>query len=118
MTKTLTLCTDEGDVVIRDSDLPLRSADLAKFRITAEELERCFAIGAELMRDVSPRDRVQPIAYEERVETALLDRGKRPDWGHRAERFERGQQYVWEVRLCGYSPLSDPLLNGPPAGRA
>ena len=82
----LDLCTEYGDVVIREDDLPIiTKADLRKWRISRRDLLRCFAEGVELMRGRSPRERVRPIACQR------LD----------------GE---WEVMLCGYSALSDPLM--------
>jgi hypothetical protein len=78
----------EGSVVIREDDLPyITRADLRKWEISRRVLHRCFAKGVELMRGRSPRDRVRPCASQ------------RPD-------------RKWEVYLCGYSSLSDPLMQG------
>jgi hypothetical protein len=80
------IATEWGDICIKEKELPtVTDADLAKLRLTREELNQLFAMGVELMRGKTVRDRVRPVAAE------TLD-------GH------------WEVRLVGYSPLSDPLM--------
>ena len=85
MANTLTLCIDEGDLELREEELPsITDQELAKFRISREELCRCFAKGTRLMQRYTEVDGVRPIAFE--------DDGK------------------WKVGICGFSPLSDPSM--------
>ena len=82
----LDLCVEDGDITIRECDLPhITNADLRKWDISRRDLMRCFAEGVELMKGATPSDRVRPIAMQR------LDSG-------------------WEVMLCGYSALTDPLM--------
>jgi hypothetical protein len=87
------LATDDGDVAIREDDLPLSKAGLKEFQISRADLERVFAVAADLMRGVKPGERVRPVADQ------TLD-GK------------------WEVRLVRYSELNDPMLHNKPLGKA
>ena len=92
----LDLAIDERDLEIREDELvSITNAGLKKLDISREELHRVFAEGVKLMRsrNVKPSDRVRPCAHQ------TLD-GK------------------WEVVLVRYSPLSDPLMQGPIEGRA
>ena len=91
----LDLAIDERDLEIREDELvSITNAGLKKLDISREELHRVFAEGVKLMRsrNVKPSDRVRPCAHQ------TLD-GK------------------WEVVLVRYSPLSDPLMQGPIEGR-
>jgi hypothetical protein len=65
----------------------ITAAELRKWDISRRDLMRCFAEGVELMKGRTPSDRVRPIA---------------------AQRLDG----VWEVMLCGYSALTDPLMQG------
>ena len=83
MKNTLSVSTAYGDVAISENELPaVTDKDLAKLRISREELHRCFAEGLKLMAGRSDSDRVRPVATE------TFD-GK------------------WVVHIVGYSPLSD-----------
>jgi hypothetical protein len=54
-----------GAVEISEDELPrLTNRELAKLRISREELHRCFAEGVKLMKGRSDSDRVRPIAVE------------------------------------------------------
>jgi hypothetical protein len=88
MTAILDLCIADGDIEIRECGLPhITAAELRKWDISRRDLMRCFAEGVELMKGRTPSDRVRPIA---------------------AQRLDG----VWEVMLCGYSALTDPLMQG------
>jgi len=85
MANTLTLCIDEGDLELREEELAsITDQELAKFRISREELHRCFAKGARLMQRYTEVDGIGPIAFE--------DDGK------------------WKVGICGFSALNDPSM--------
>jgi hypothetical protein len=72
--------------MIGEDDLPsLTNEELAKLRISREELHRCFAEGVKLMGGRSDSDRVRPCAVK-------TFNGK------------------WEVHIVRYSGLSDPLM--------
>ena len=80
----LSVFTLYGTVEVGEDELPtLTNKELAKLRISREELRRCFAEGVKLMEGRGNSDR--PCAYE------TYD-GK------------------WEVRIVRYSALSDPLM--------
>lgn len=66
---------------------------LRDFDISREDLNRCFAEGVELMRGVEAGKRVRPIA-------------------------EQALDGSWFVVLVGYSPITDPLMEGPASGSA
>jgi len=88
MTAILDLGVADSDITITETDLPnITNAELRKWGISRRDLMRCFAEGVELMRGRSPAERVRPIADQR------LD----------------GE---WEVMLCGYSALTDPLMQG------
>jgi hypothetical protein len=83
--REIDITTAEGDICINEDELPtVTDAELARFRLTREELNQLFAMGVELMRGKTVRDRVRPVAVESSD-------------GH------------WEVRIVGYSPLNDSL---------
>ena|SRR5215472_15594539 len=83
------IATENGDISIAEDVLPsVTDADLAKLRLTREELHELFAVGQKLMEGKTMSDRVRPVASE------TLD-GR------------------WEVWLVRYSPLSDPLMKFP-----
>jgi hypothetical protein len=91
----LDVSTSYGDITISEDELEtLNKSDLKKMRISSRQLNLCFEKGVALMemQAVIPIDRMRPVAHQ------TLD-GK------------------WEVHLVRYSPLSDPLMNGPPSGR-
>ena len=82
----INISTEDGDVCISEAELPtVTEAELAWLRLTREELNQLFAMGVELMRGKTVRDRVRPVAAE----------------------TSDGQ---WEVRIVRYSPLNDPLM--------
>jgi hypothetical protein len=82
----LDLGVADGDIEIRECDLAnITNAELRKWEISRRDLLRCFAEGVELMLGRSPRERVRSIAVQR------LD----------------GE---WEVMVCGYSALTDPLM--------
>jgi hypothetical protein len=58
------LATDHGDIAIRDDDLPLSKVGLKQLGISRTDLEGVFAVAADLMRGVQPRDRVRPVAAQ------------------------------------------------------
>lgn len=91
---TLTLGTEDGDVEIREDELPtITDEDLVMLGISRAELHRCFAEAAELMQGVDPLERKRAVADQ------------RPD-------------STWEVHLVQYSPFTDPLMQGPAKGSA
>jgi hypothetical protein len=62
---SLILATDAGDIEIRKHELPsLTEAELKQHRISRQELRRCFAAGAKLMKSTTPSDRTRPVASE------------------------------------------------------
>jgi hypothetical protein len=79
---------DIAGVMVTEKDLPLTDKELAKFEISREDLDRCFAEGRKLMaeRGITESDRVRPVA-------------------------DQHQDGTWEVHLVGYSELSDPALS-------
>jgi hypothetical protein len=82
----LSVFTLYGNVEIGEDELPtLTNKELAKLRISREELRRCFAEGVKLMEGRSDSDSVRACAYE------TYD-GK------------------WEVRIVRYWALSEPFL--------
>jgi hypothetical protein len=84
--REIDIATAEGNICINEDELPtVTDSELAKFRLTREHLNQLFAMGVELVRGKTVRDRVRPVAAE------TLD-------GH------------WEVRIVRYSPLNDPLM--------
>jgi hypothetical protein len=84
---SLTLGLADGDLEIRADQLPsITDAQLKHWRISRDDLHRCFVHGVKLMR--SRRDRARAIADQ------LLD-GK------------------WAVNLVVYPELTDPLMHGP-----
>ena len=90
----LELGTAGGDVRIDEEALPtIADAELTELGISREELHRCFEEGRRLMRGYTDRDRVRPVADQCRDGT-------------------------WEVHRVWYSPLNDPLVQKPAAGRA
>ena len=90
--RTLTLGHKDGDIYIREDELPtITDEQLQWVGITREDLHRCFAEGAKLMEGVKPGERVRPVADQH------LDG-------------------TWEVLLVGYSPNTDPLMHGPNIG--
>ena len=81
-----------GSVIIREDDLPrITRSDLRRWEISRTDLHRCFVEGVELMQGRGS-DRVRPFA---------------------AQRLD-GE---WEVLLVGYSPYTDPLMQGSHRGR-
>jgi len=61
----LAVPTAYGAVEIGEDELrTLTDKELAKLRISREELHRCFAEGVKLMKRRSGSDRVRPIAVE------------------------------------------------------
>ena len=61
----LAISTAYGAVEISEDELPrLTNEELAKLRISREELHRCFAEGVKLMKGYSDSDRVRAIAAE------------------------------------------------------
>jgi hypothetical protein len=61
----LAISTAYGAVEISEDELPrLTNEELAKLRISREELYRCFAEGVKLMKGYSDSDRVRAIAVE------------------------------------------------------
>ena len=87
--REIAVSTDEGwDILITEELLPtVTDEELAKLRLTREQLHRLFAQGLKLMEGKTVSDRVRPVASE------TLD-GK------------------WFVYLVRYSPLTDPLMQG------
>jgi hypothetical protein len=84
--REITIATAEGDVCISEDELPtVTDSELAWLRLTRDQLNQLFAMGVDLMRGKTVRDRVRPVADE--------------DWNGN-----------WVVRLVHYSPLSDPLM--------
>jgi hypothetical protein len=71
----------------------LTNAELKKLRMSRTELQRCFAEGVKLMEGKTESDRCRPCADE------TLNN-------------------EWVVNVVYYSVHGDPLMNGPPAGRA
>jgi hypothetical protein len=65
---TLSIATEEGEVIICDHELPsITDADLKLLRISRSELQRAFAEGVKLMRmrnDKPDRHWVRPCASE------------------------------------------------------
>ena len=60
---TLTLGTEDGDVEIREDELPtITDEDLVMLGISRAELHRCFAEAAELMQGVDPLERKRAVA--------------------------------------------------------
>ena len=89
----LEITTDDGTVTIREDELPFVTArHLAILGISRADLKRCFKEGAALMQGHTAAERVRPCAAQQ------------PDG-------------TWYVLLARYSPLSDPLMQGRPAGR-
>jgi hypothetical protein len=89
----LELGTADGDLRIDEEALPtIADAELTELGISREELHRCFEEGRRLMQGYTDRDRVRPVAYQRRDGT-------------------------WEVARGWYSPLNDPLMQEPAAGR-
>jgi hypothetical protein len=63
----LHLSTDDGDVEIHEHELArITDAELERFRISRDDLYRCFAEGLRLMEEdeIKPGDRVRPVADE------------------------------------------------------
>jgi len=61
----LAISTAYGAVEISEDELPrLTNEELAKLRISREELYRCFAEGVKLMKGYSDSDRARAIAVE------------------------------------------------------
>jgi hypothetical protein len=90
----LQIGTADGDVDIREDELATVTDDeLERMEISREDLHRCFEEGVELMQSVKPGARVRPVADQTRD-------GK------------------WEVHRVWYSPLNDPLMQGPTKGTA
>jgi hypothetical protein len=59
----LELCTDGGGIAIHEDDLStITDAKLQEWRISRDELCRCFAEGIVLMRDKTESDRLRPCA--------------------------------------------------------
>jgi hypothetical protein len=60
---TLTLGLADGDLEIHEDQLPsITNAQLKQWRISREDLRRCFVDGVKLMRH--RKDRARPIADE------------------------------------------------------
>ena len=58
--REIDITTAEGDICINEDELPtVTDAELARFRLTREELNQLFAMGVELMRGKTVRDRVR-----------------------------------------------------------
>jgi hypothetical protein len=88
----LQIATEDGDIEIREDELAsITNAELADLRLSREQLHQLFAEGVELMRSRKPGDRVRPVAME----------------------ISDGD---WFVDLVRYSPLRDPLMQGPLKG--
>src|SRR5262245_40072545 len=86
--REIDIATAEGNICINEDELPtVTDTELARFRLTREQLNQLFAAGMELMRGKTIRDRVRPVAAE------TLDGN-------------------WEVRIVRYSPLNDSLTKG------
>jgi hypothetical protein len=77
----------DGLALIRDRDLPLSDKELAWYRVSHDDVERIFTEAARLMEGHTASDRLRPCASE------TLD----------------GE---WVVELVGYSPVSDPMMQG------
>jgi hypothetical protein len=75
----------DGLALIRDRDLPLTDAELARYRVSHDDVDRIFVEAAKLMEGRAASDRLRPHASE------TLD-GR------------------WVVELVGYSPIGDPLM--------
>jgi hypothetical protein len=86
------ISTEDGDITIDDL-ADVTAADLRKLGMSRPELNRCWAKGIELMKEVKPGDRCRPVATQ-------TPKGK------------------WVVHIVWYSPFSDPLMRGSIAGRA
>ena len=57
ITPFMHLGTEDGDVEIREQDLPhITPAELKRWRITRAELRRCFAEAMELMKGATQKD--------------------------------------------------------------
>ncbi len=64
---TITIATSSGDVVIREDELPtIETDELETLEISRDELYRVFAEGVKLTQGVKPRDRIRPVACEQR----------------------------------------------------
>lgn len=93
MTIEIDLATADGDIGIRENDLPLTNAELKRFGISRADFDAAFAKARELMRDVKPGERLRPCV-EQRLDGS------------------------WAVNLVRYSPTTDPAMQVPPKGRA
>jgi hypothetical protein len=86
--KMLAVATEHGDVEIFENELAsVTKEELAILRLSRKQLHRLFAEGVKLMQGSKLGEWVRPIAAE------TLDGN-------------------WEVHICHYSPLSDPLMQG------
>jgi hypothetical protein len=91
------LSTKDGDVEIREEDLSsVTDAQLKKWRITRNELCRCFA---EAM--------------------ALMQRATQEDWARGRPVCEESLEGEWVVGgPIGYNQFTHPLMQGPASGKA
>jgi hypothetical protein len=87
------IATDDGEVTIREDEISsLTEEELRALRISRAELQRVFAEGVKLTRDISPGDHVRPCASED-------------------------LQGEWHVVLVRDAEFSDPRLRRPIAGQ-
>lgn len=83
--------SSDGDVTIRECDLPqITGDDLRFWGISRSDLLRCFAEGVALMKGRTPSKRVRPVAMQQmdghhllwevmlstQIDPALLDEGE------------------------------------------
>jgi hypothetical protein len=62
-TNKLELDTENGDIEIREDELPtITDAELIKFGISRETLHDCFVEGVRLMQSINPGERVRSYA--------------------------------------------------------
>lgn len=91
--------------LISEDELPtLTKDDLRRLAITSAKLNKVFAKARELLKDVTPSDRVRVCA--DRCDAL-------PVWHSRnGESVALSGDYIdgFHVYRCGYSPASDPML--------
>ena len=93
MHHTIDIATNGDDVTIREDEISsLTEEELRALRISRAELQRVFAEGVRLMRDISLGNRVRPCASE-------------------------NLQGEWHVVLVRDAEFSDPLLRRRVAGQ-